>query len=192
MKKIILLLLLSFGVLFAQEKKQVLVIGDAQSSAPFSYVYQTFDTTYVNITMQASPGKTSGWALSILQMDTTKYYDLVIVFVGLNDVYQHVNKHQIVRYYDGIISLAKTKTRNIIAITLPYVRNQEFNQDYYMALRYVNEYILNAYEVTPIDINDVLENYVGAGSLFLEDGVHFNVQGHTLLKELIIDELLRD
>lgn len=192
-KQIILLFLLNLSVLYSQEqKKEVLIVGDGNSVINFSFVHQTFDTQYVNITFIADLNKTTGWAIVDLKWNT-KYYDLIIVFIGMNDIENNINHYAIIRNYDEILNLCSTKSKNIIAITIPYIRSSiKFNKEEYLETYFVNEYILNSTQVTAIDINDVFSSYSNQRTLFLPDGIHLSPLAHSIIKDLIINELVKD
>jgi hypothetical protein len=192
-KQLILLFLLSLSLYSQEKKKEVLVVGDGNSVINFSFVHQTFDTQYVNITFIADLNKTTGWAIVDLKWNTIKYYDLIIVFIGMNDIENAISHYVIIKNYDEILTLCSMKSRNIIAITIPYIRSSiKFDKEEYLETYFVNEYILNSTQVTAIDINDVFNSYSNQKTLFLPDGIHLSPLAHSIIKDLIINELVKD
>lgn len=177
---------------FAQDKKtEVLIIGDEQSIVPYSYVYQTFDERFINLTFIACENKTTGWALAELKMDSTKSYDLIVLFIGLNDVYGNINHHVSIKNYDGLINASIEKSRQVIAITLPYSHNvATSSKTRYLTTYFLNEFIMSSTLVTVIDINEALENFIGSNQLFKDNSLYFNPDGHFFLKELLLNELV--
>lgn len=191
--KYLIFFLIIYSHIYSQDKKtfDVLIIGDSYSTIEYSYSNQLFYNTDANVKYIAETGKTTGWALLELEKDTNKY-DISIIFIGTNDVYNNVDLQSTIKNLESIFLNLNKKSIPIIAITLPYTFNYiEFNDYMYIRLYVINEFIKKYPDIISIDINEFIMNFHDSKSLFMSDSIHLSKKGHYYLSLLIMNELMK-
>lgn len=169
----VLLIFVSFTI-YCQ--KTILVIGDSYCIGNISFITQlSKDTSYI-VTNLSFKGN-AVYQQHKQNFDTTKRYDYVILFLGLNDIFTNQSIQQIKLNYTILIKKIYLLTDNLIIYTIPCLfYNYTFDKNKQYKTNEINVFLKINKNV--VDINEIIPYNI---SVFELDMIHMKKEIHRLL-----------
>ena len=199
MKSFALCLCLAFsGLVFAQQKK-IVIIGDSLTEgygveksqafpAKLEQVLEKNDHNYKVINGGVS-GSTTSSGMSRLKWFLKAKPDLIILALGANDGLRGIKVEKSKKNLEEFIR--KCKKENIPVVLAGMQIPPNYGKEYTEAFKKMYQELAAKYELSQIPF--LIEGVAGVAELNIEDGIHPNEKGHSIIANNVykhIKELL--